>query len=229
MIRIRKARPFIDGRAFSCPRLTLVEFPIPHENPNRNPPHPMAITLTSDYSKKLGLPGFSSHQFSVSIQTELTDLDQVPSEISRLYQLLQGAVDHEIQQTGFVPGHDYGEVPNNGHHHLAAPAPASTAITWNCSDKQRQLLGDLAAELQLSDDQLDARARRLFQMPAHQLNKLAASGLISDLLAEAGGKRQRNGNGGNDNGGHRSNGNGAHQRSQAAAPASPTHRNGGGA
>ena len=179
----------------------------------------MAITLTSDYSKKLGLPGFSSHQFSVSIQTELTDLAQVPAEISRLYQLLQGAVDHEIQQTGFVPGHDYGEVPINGHNQT--PAPALAPVTWNCSDKQRQLLDDLAAELHLTDDQLDARSRRLFQMPAHQLNKLAASGLISDLLAEAGGKRQRNGNGGN--------GNGVHPRSQAAAPASPTHRNGGGA
>lgn len=187
----------------------------------------MAITLTSDYSKKLGLPGFSSHQFSVSIQTELTDLAQVPTEVSRLYQLLQGAVDLEIQQTGFVPGHDYGEVPINGHHQTPAPSPA--AVTWNCSDKQRQLLDDLAAELHLTDDQLDARSRRLFQMPAHQLNKLAASGLISDLLAEAGGKRQRNGNGGNGHGGNRGNGNGAHPRSQAAAPASPTHRNGGGA
>lgn len=183
----------------------------------------MAITLTSDYSKKLGLPGFSSHQFSVSIQTELTDLDQVPSEVTRLYRLLQEAVDHEIQQTGFVPGHDYGEVVrNNGHHQLATPPLDTTPVTWNCSDKQRQLLGDLAAELQLTDAQLDARSRRLFQMPPHQLNKLAASGLISDLLAEAGGKRHRNGNG---NG----SGNGNHAHRRAAAPATSSHRNGGGA
>ena len=61
------------------------------------------IVLESTYAKKLGLPGYSSHQYSVSIRTELTDLNQVASESSRLYGLLQDAVDHEIQQVGFMP------------------------------------------------------------------------------------------------------------------------------
>lgn len=197
----------------------------------------MALILTSDYSKKLGLPGFSSHQFSVSIQTELTDLDRVPGEVARLYQLLQQAVDREIQQTGFVPGDGYGETQrslpatkgngNNGHHRTnghdghsigngnrSAPrrstAPVNGNGAWQCSDKQRRLLTDLSRELQLSDEDLDERALRLFQRPARQLNKLAASGLITDLLGEAEGQRQANGGNGK---GH----------------SLPAHRNGGAA
>jgi len=173
----------------------------------------MAIKLIGNYAKRLGLPGYSSHQFSVSCETELTDLSRVPDEIARLYGLLQESVDREIQETGFVPGHDYGEVsPNpransshgngsngNGHvnGHSAAPRP------WQCSDKQRELIAELAGELHLDDEAIDQRARRLFQRPASQLNKLAASGLISDLLAEAGTRRHQSstGNGtGNGNG-----------------------------
>ncbi len=167
----------------------------------------MALILTSDYSKKLGLPGFSSHQFSVSIQTELTDLDRVPGEVARLYQLLQQAVDREIQQTGFVPADGYGETQRalpksngNGHNgHLngngngngngslprRGTAPVNGNGSWQCSDKQRRLLTDLSRELQLSEEDLNERAKRLFQRPARQLNKLSASGLITDLLGEA--------------------------------------------
>ena len=31
------------------------------------------ITLEANYSKKLGLPNYSSHQFSVSLKTELAE------------------------------------------------------------------------------------------------------------------------------------------------------------
>ena len=68
----------------------------------------MAIKLTGNYAKRLGLPGYSSHQFSVSVETELTDITQVPDEVARLYRLLQDAVDCEIQETGFVPDDAYG-------------------------------------------------------------------------------------------------------------------------
>jgi hypothetical protein len=51
------------------------------------------ITLECNYSKKLGLPGYSSHQFSISLKTELADASQVQAESSRLYKLLQNGVD----------------------------------------------------------------------------------------------------------------------------------------
>ncbi|MCB1206284.1 MAG: hypothetical protein KDN18_18625 [Verrucomicrobiae bacterium] len=119
----------------------------------------MALILTSDYSKKLGLPNFSSHQFSVSIQTELTDFDRVPGEVARLYQLLQQAVDREIQQTGFVPADGYGETQRalpttNGKDGESTPRRGTVPVdrngSWLCSDKQRRLLADLSGELQLS-------------------------------------------------------------------------------
>ena len=80
----------------------------------------MAIKLISHYSKRLGLPGFSSHQFSVSVETELLTTDDIPGECLRLYRLLQSNVDEQIQVTGFVPPFDYGmdpatpAVPPNG-------------------------------------------------------------------------------------------------------------------
>ena len=43
------------------------------------------ITLECNYSKKLGLPGYSSHQFAITLRTEIADLTQVQSESSRLY------------------------------------------------------------------------------------------------------------------------------------------------
>ena len=77
----------------------------------------MAIKLNATYSKKLGLPGYSSHQFSVSVETELTTTDNVPAESARLYQTLQQAVDQQMQETGFVPDTNYGMTPE--------PAPAN--------------------------------------------------------------------------------------------------------
>ena len=47
----------------------------------------MAIKLIATYSKRLGLPGYSSHQFSVGIETELTATDDVAAEAARIYGL----------------------------------------------------------------------------------------------------------------------------------------------
>ena len=44
----------------------------------------MAIILEANYSKKLGLPNFSSHQFSVTIKTEVPDPAQEQGESTRL-------------------------------------------------------------------------------------------------------------------------------------------------
>lgn len=64
----------------------------------------MAIILEANYSKKLGLPAYSSHQYAITVRTEVNDLSQVQEASSHLYQQLQQAVDRDIQQTGFLPG-----------------------------------------------------------------------------------------------------------------------------
>ena len=63
----------------------------------------MALQIEANYSKKIGLPGYSSHQFSITIKSELTNISQVEAESSRLYALLQSSVDLEIQKTGYLP------------------------------------------------------------------------------------------------------------------------------
>ena len=68
----------------------------------------MAIKLVANYAKRLGLPGYSSHQFSVCVETELHDVTDIAGESQRLYATLQTAVDAQIQTTGFVPPDGYG-------------------------------------------------------------------------------------------------------------------------
>lgn len=165
----------------------------------------MAIRLIANYSKRLGLPGYSSHQFSVSVETELVTTDDVPGEAERLYHLLQTNVDEQIQQTGFVPPADYGmddAQPNatNGH--------SSHGDRWQCSDKQKDLILKIVDEHKLDRNEVDHLARQRFGKGVKQLNKMEASGLIDELLDTHGnGQRRTNGcrsayAGSNGKGGH---------------------------
>ena len=153
------------------------------------------IVLQVDYAKKLGLPGYSSHQYSVSIRTELTDLNQVASESSRLYGLLQDAVDHEIQQVGFIPDPaTYGNTTNgtNGHHANGRNGNGNgeSAAPWRCSEKQCELIQKIVRENNLDKSEVEAMAREMFGTGVRQLDKLQASGLIDELLERHGGGRR---------------------------------------
>jgi hypothetical protein len=136
------------------------------------------IKLSAAYSKKVGLPGYSSHSFSVSIETELQNLDDVREESARLYDSLQQAVDLQIQKTGFVPPDGYGmEVDKNG--------------VWNCSSKQRKLIEKIGKENNLDRNALDRLADEMFGATVRELNKLQASGLIDELLDRYAKRTQR--------------------------------------
>jgi hypothetical protein len=152
----------------------------------------MALKLTANYSKRLGLPGYSSHQFSVSCETEITNVEDVAGEAARLYQTLQASVNEQIQSTGFVPDADYG---SNGH---TATPPARTnghrtngsnGDAWRCSDKQKELILKLTAEHNLDKAKVEDLSQEMFGVGVRQLNKLQASGLIDHLIEEHGGKR----------------------------------------
>jgi hypothetical protein len=154
----------------------------------------MAIKLIATYSKRLGLPGYSSHQFSVEIETELVTTDDVPAESARIYELLQTNVDEQIRQTGFVPPTDYGmeekpaSPPNNGRTNGSQRPAASTA--WKCSDKQRELIENLVTEHQLDKNEVDHLARQRFGKGVRDLNKVEASGLIDELIDTHGGQQR---------------------------------------
>src|SRR5258708_37888304 len=159
----------------------------------------MAILLEANYSKKLGLPGYSSHQYSVTIKTEVTDPNLVQTESNRLYELLQSCVDSQIQKTGFLPA--------NGQATLVPIAHGNGHDTWACSPKQRDLILEIIAEHHLDKIEIEKLAQDRFGKGVKQLNKLEASGLIDELL-EAHGKangnsRRRYGNGRYANGGGR--------------------------
>jgi len=170
----------------------------------------MSITLSANYSKKLGLPKFSSHSFSASVEVELTDLTQVESECQRLYVLLQQTVDREIQEPGFVPG-DRPTIRNrttnengssarangdrNNHHngsngHHPSGNGNGSNDRWSCTEGQRGFILRIVNENSLSISETEALASQLFDVEVRQLNKMQASQFIDELLTKAGKPRQ---------------------------------------
>lgn len=144
----------------------------------------MALILEANYSKKIGLPGYSSHQFSLTLKAEITDPAVVQAESTRLYALLQSAVDQSLRQVGWLPdgkptnGNGHGHTNGNGHGHNDK---------WNCSDKQRDLIQKIVEENRLDKNEIEQLAQERFGKGVRQLNKLEASGLIDELFERYGG------------------------------------------
>jgi hypothetical protein len=151
------------------------------------------ITLECDYSKKLGLPGYSSHQFAITLRTEIADLTQVQAESARLYKLLQEGVDSSIKEVGFLPtngnGRGNGQGQGNGSN---GNSQAGDNSAWNCSEKQKSLILKITDENNLDKNEVEALAQERFGKGVKSLNKLEASGLIEELLEKTG---QSKGNG----------------------------------
>ncbi len=140
------------------------------------------VVFEANYSKKLGLPGYSSHQYSLTVRAELNDLNQVEAESKRLYGLLQSSVDREIQQTGFLPGNN-ANANGNGHR--------SSDERWNCSEKQRSLILKIVEESKLDKGEVEKLAQDRFVKSVKGLNKLEASGLIEELIERTGANGQQ--------------------------------------
>lgn len=186
----------------------------------------MAIILEAAYSKKLGLPNYSSHSYVVSIRTELSDLSQVEAESARLYALLQTSVDNEIKKVGFLP-----DATTYGMHGAEETRPQSSRSPsandggglltdhpiheqpgdhWVCSDKQKELILKLVKQHKLDKQEVEALAKEMFGLPVKTLNRLQASGLIEELLERHGKATKKNGSG-------RANGAAAYRRHGARA------------
>ena len=176
----------------------------------------MAIKLIANYSKRLGLPGYSSHQFEVSIETEITHTSELAAETERLYGSLQSAVDAQIQQVGFVPDEHYGTqatqrpVPrasaslttseSSVRQTPPAGAPESSIATvpaWKCSEKQQALILELAGKVGLDDSALNELATRRFYKVVAMLARMEASGLIAALMNRYGATSKRSASGRN--------------------------------
>ena len=159
----------------------------------------MAIVLSMTYAKKLGLPNYSSHSCSVSLTVEITDVSAAAQESSKLYQLLQAAVDTQIQAVGFMPdATTYGMIhPGqtsesarngiNGH----TPMRSINSDRWNCTDGQRGLILRVINEHKLDKMEVEKLAQQLFGAGVKQLDKLQASQLIEELFEKVGRPQQR--------------------------------------
>lgn len=159
----------------------------------------MAIKLSANYSKKLGLPNYSSHSFSASVEIELTDISQVEQQIRKLYQLLQFSVDQEIQHPGFVPAQANGhaqpqngrtyQINGNGRQHNGSNGALRAQPVgdhWNCTDGQKGFIQRIVNENNIDKQEVEDLSLQLFGVGVKQLNKMQASQLIEDLLVKAG-------------------------------------------
>jgi len=131
------------------------------------------ITLECNYQKKIGLPNYSSHQFSVTLRTEIADVAHVQTESARLYALLQQSVDTSLQQPGFLPGPNAAQGDGNGR-----------TENWNCSPKQRDLILKIVQEQKLDKQEVEKLAQERFGKTVRALNKLEMSGLIEELMPQ---------------------------------------------
>ncbi len=157
----------------------------------------MAVKLVANYSKRLGLPGYSSHQFSVCIETEITHPEDISGESARLYETLQRSVDEQIQHTGFVPQGRYGQNGINGSSNEHQNGNGSHARNgngngtndhshtgssflgkWECSQKQQDLILKLIEDNQLSKQGIEDKAIEQFGTGVKHLDTKQASALI---------------------------------------------------
>ena len=146
----------------------------------------MAITIEANYQKRLGLPNYSSHAYSVTIKTEVSNLSKIEEASSHLYRQLQDAVDRDIQETGFLPGDnapaELSPFQRGGTRGSAPRQSRADRDDWNCSDKQRGLIEKMMSQHTIPFDELDGLSHERFGFGLKGLNKMQASGLIDELL-----------------------------------------------
>lgn len=162
----------------------------------------MAVKLIANYAKRLGLPAYSSHQYSISVEAELSNLDDVAGESQRLYQLLQESVDAQIQDPGFVPGDGYATDSPAKQNGSGSNGTGHAKCAWQCSEKQWQFMQGILTDHRLSEEEVDELANQRFGCGVRRLNRLQMSGLLDELLERYGDsskayrQHRQNGNGG---------------------------------
>ena len=138
----------------------------------------MAILLEFNYGKKLGLPGYSSHNFGVSMKAEVNDPEAIPEEAERVYSILQQSVDREIANPGFVPSGNgkAAQVQANGDNAKTDPD------SWNCTIRQRALILNILERNGLDPEVVEKLSRELHGRPMSDLGKMQVSAVIGEVL-----------------------------------------------
>ena len=145
----------------------------------------MALTITATVSKKVGKPNYGSEGFTLTVQSEVTNMDQVQEESHRLYLLLNESVTQELSGSTTEPAPKNAEWPKL--------VPATTASRgWRASDKQRDLILKIIDENEVDRGDVESLSLEMFSNSnLQELNRLQASGLIDELLQRYGKKSTR--------------------------------------
>ncbi len=144
----------------------------------------MPVYLQATYSKKLGLPGYSSHQYSLTVRTRMSNSRGVRGKSHRLYALLQSCVDRELQNPGFLPQPGAFDPwqpasgPQNG--------TGARGDGWACSPKQKKLILKMVRENRMDQRRVKGLARVRFGRLIRELSRVEASALIHELKAQVG-------------------------------------------
>ncbi len=143
----------------------------------------MPVIITACVSKKVGQANYGSAGYSLTVQSEVTNLDQVQAESHRLYSLLSSSVNSELG------------VEDQQEKRAEWPViQRNTATAWKASDKQRDLILKVIAENGVDRSDVENLAFEMFGTSTlPELNRLQASGLIDELLSRYGKKKGASG------------------------------------
>ena len=138
----------------------------------------MAILLEFNYGKKLGLPGYSSHNFGVSMKAEVNDPEAIPEEAAKAYSILQESVDSQIANPGFVPSGNGKaiQVQPNGNNAKTNPDD------WNCTVRQKSLLMTILERNNLDPKVVEDLSQEIHGRSMSDLGKMQVSAVIGEVL-----------------------------------------------
>jgi hypothetical protein len=146
----------------------------------------MPVIITASVSKKVGQANYGSAGYSLTVQSEVTHLDQVQEESHRLYELLNDSVNKELGTEAPSKKEEWPVLQRN------ITPTANSNGAWKCSDKQRNLILKLMEDHNLQKGDLQSLSLEMFgSSEVSGLNKIQASGLIDRLIELHGGKNRR--------------------------------------
>lgn len=141
----------------------------------------MPVIITACVSKKVGQANYGSAGYSLTVQSEVSNLDQVREESRRLYNLLNDSVNSEL--SGENQQEKRAEWPT---------IVRNTPQEYKCSDKQRDLILKIINENEVDRADVESLSLEMFgNSDLKSLNKLQASGIIDKLLQRYGKKPTR--------------------------------------
>jgi len=141
----------------------------------------MPVIITACVSKKVGQANYGSAGYSLTVQSEVSNLDQVREESRQLYNLLNDSVKSEL--SGENQEEKRAEWPT---------IVRNTPQKYKCSDKQRDLILKIINENEVDRADVESLSLEMFgNSDLKSLNKLQASGIIDELLQRYGKKSTR--------------------------------------